>query len=165
MEFSEWLESQYRPYLSAYLSQGWKSDRHYIHSIDLQPEAMQVRVDVLASYYPADSYYFSTVHAIPLIYQFVILYSCWENQWSKKPGDVYLRRLNIETPRMIHDQENICFEFTLEAKRSTAQWLYYSMNFQIGDRQTPQAFKGNLHYAVPLLDHSLAHVPAGPSPS
>ncbi|MFZ9739699.1 MAG: hypothetical protein ACO3EZ_17010 [Prochlorotrichaceae cyanobacterium] len=149
MEFAEWLEDRYKPYLSSYLQNGWKSDRHYIKSIDLTPETIVVAVDVLHSYYPKTAYYFSTIHAIPLLYQFVILHACWENQWPEKPGDVYLRDLHIETPRMIQQQENIRFVLNLVARRSTPQWLYYAMQFTIGDEGVPQAFRGSLKYAVP----------------
>jgi len=149
MEFADWLEAQYKPYFSTYLQQGWKTDRHYIKSIELTPERMVVEMDVLQSYYPQASYYFSTIHAIPLLYQFVILHACWENQWPTKPGDVYLRNLHIETPRKIQAQENIRFVLDLLSRRTTAHWLYYAMAFTIGDETIPEAFKGSLKYAVP----------------
>ena len=149
MEFAEWLEMLYRPYVSSYLQQGWKTDRHYIKSIELTPERMVVAVDVLHSYYPKDQYYFSTIHAIPLLYQFVILHACWENQWPAKPGDVYLCNLQIDTPRMIRQQENIHFVLNLLTRRKTPQWLYYAMAFSIGDETIASAFSGRLKYAVP----------------
>lgn len=149
MEFAEWLDALYRPYVSSYLQHGWKTDRHYIKSIELTPEGMVVVVDVLHSYYPKDQYYFSTIHAIPLLYQFVILHACWENQWPAKPGDVYLRNLEIDTPRMIQQQENIHFVLSLLTRRKTPQWLYYAMAFSIGDETIASAFSGRLKYAVP----------------
>jgi hypothetical protein len=108
-------------------------------------------MDVLDSYYPPETYYFSTVHAIPLLYQLVILYACWENQLAQKPGDVYLRSLNIETPRMIQDMENICFELKLTQKRILKGWWFYCMDFSIGDAKVPQAFVGELKYVVPRM--------------
>lgn len=152
MEFSEWLYQQYQPYFSSYLMKGWKNDRHYFKSIELKPGQITAVMDILDSYYPPETYYFSTVHAIPLLYQLVILYACWDNQLAQKPGDVYLRHLNIETPRMIQEMQDISFELKLTQKRSLKAWWFYTMDFSIGGVKIPQAFFGALKYVVPRPD-------------
>ena len=149
MEFSEWLQQQYQPYFSSYLMQGWKQDRHLIKSIELEPGFITVYMDILDSYYPPETYYLSTIHAIPLLYQFVILYGCWDNQLAQKPGDVYLRSLHIETPRKIEQLKDICFTLKLVQKRNLKEWWFYGMDFTIGDTIVPQAFTGHLKYVVP----------------
>ncbi len=145
MEFSEVVQQQYQPYLSRYLLEGWKTDRHYIKTLELQPNQLRATMDILDSYYPPETYYFSTVHAIPILYQFVIIYACWENQFPEKTGDVYLRSLTIDTPRMIQTQTNIVFDLQKVSLKKTKTWLFYVMNFGIGDR----AFTGTIKYAVP----------------
>jgi hypothetical protein len=146
MEFSESVYEKFNNYLSSYLIQGWKQDKHYIKSVEVEPKKMVVLVDIHESYYPLEKYYFSTIHAIPLLYQFGIFFSCWESGFSEKTGDIYLRSLDIQTPKMIQKTEDIKFELNLVKKRKLKEWFFYIVDFNIDDN----AFTGKMQYAVPL---------------
>ncbi|MCV3215879.1 hypothetical protein OGM63_20605 [Plectonema radiosum NIES-515] len=142
MEFSESVYERFNKYLSSYLIQGWKQDKFYIKSVEVESKKMVVLVDIHESYLP----YLSSLPAIPLLYQFGIFFSCWESGFSEKTGDIYLRSLDIETPRMIQKTEDIKFELNLVKKRKLKEWFFYIVDFNIDDN----AFTGKMQYAVPL---------------
>lgn len=144
MKISDSVYEKYQKHLSTYLIEGWTKDIHCIQSIEVDADRIVALIDVSDPYYPIEEYYFTTVQAVPLLYQLSILYACY-NDFAQKPGDVYLRELNMECRRMIQKLEGIRFEANLVNKRRLKDWMYYVLDYKF-----EQAFRGQLRYAVPL---------------
>ncbi|RZM76465.1 hypothetical protein [Pseudoalteromonas rubra] len=143
-------QAQQRAYMSDYLENGWREERMSFSSVSLEPGYIDGRINVEHFQMPGDGrFHFSAQSAMIWISQLGIIYGCWDNQLSKKAGEVYLRDLDIKFKRTINTTEEVRFEgfFPKQCKKRLSDNLVYYKNAQI--HVEGGAFTGTASFLVP----------------
>lgn len=138
--------SQIQPYLSAYLSDGWRQDEFTLSDVDVEPGQITAQVHVEAYFMPGDgTFHFTVPQAFIWVAQLAIVYACWEHNLDEKPGEVYLREINLQCRRTI-TTETIDLLLTYDAKRYLPDSVYYMGEIDVGSG----AFVGSGKFIIPL---------------
>lgn len=134
-------------YLSAYLSGGWRQDELVLESVDVAPGRVVGSLKVVSYFMPSDGvFHFTVPLAFIWVAQLALIGACWEHSLAEKPGEVYLREVNIQCRRMINKTEDIQISLTADKKRYRTNSVYYVGRIDI-DRG---AFVGSAKFMFPL---------------
>lgn len=138
---------QIKPYLSPYLMGGWRDDEMALQQVDVEPGCIRGVVQVTDYFMPGDGVFHLTVPSVFIWFaQLAIVYGCWEQKLSKKPGEIFVRDIQIKCKRPVTSTEGIEFVLTLSSKRRVAEGVFYAGNFSV-DRE---AFVGSGKFLLPL---------------
>jgi len=137
-----------QPYLSEYLSGGYKQDDLVLQSIEVEPRRITGILRVTSYFMPSDGiFHFTAPLAFVWIAQLAIIYTCWEHNLDKKPGEIYLREIYLQTRRMINKTSDISVTLTLTKKR----YLDDNRVYYIGDIDIDNgSFVGEGKFISPL---------------
>lgn len=139
--------NQIKPYLSPYLMGGWRDDKMVLQQVDVEPGRICGVVQVTDYFMPNDGVFHLTVPAVFIWFaQLAIIYGCWEQKLSKKPGEIYVREIQLKCKRPVTSTDGIEFVLTLSSKRRLPDGVYYSGNISV-DRD---AFVGSGKFVLPL---------------
>jgi len=143
-------QEQQQAYMSDYLENGWREERMSFSSVFVESGYIDGRINVEHFQMPGDGqFHFSAQSAMIWLSQLGIIYGCWDNQLSKKVGEVYLRDLDIKFKRTINTTKEVRFEgfFPKHCKKQLSPGLMYYKNAQI--RVEGGAFTGTASFLVP----------------
>lgn len=115
------------PFLSQYLLDGWKQDKLVLKSVQISPGIITGKLDVVEHFMPGDGvFHFTAPLAFIWIAQLAIVYTCWEHELETKPGEVYLREIQLETRKMINKLDDIQVSLRVLKKRYIGpEQVYY----------------------------------------
>ncbi len=143
--------SQLEPYLSAYLTQGWRQDNFALAGVEVKPGQVVGRLCVLDYFMPGDGdFHFAVPHAFIWAAQLAIIYACWEHGLAEKSGEAYLREINLQCRRKITSKE-IDMQLTYSKKRYLPEGVYYLGEIDIG----AGAFVGSGKFIIPLPQEAI----------
>jgi len=117
---------QVEPYLSPYLMGGWRRDDLVLESVDVEPGRIGAVVRVAECFLPSDGVFHLTVPSVFIwVAQLAIIYGCWEQKLSKKPGEIYIRDIHLKCRSPVTSTEAIEFAITDISKRPVpeGEWL------------------------------------------
>lgn len=139
---------QIKPYLSAYLSGGWKQDELCLQSVEVEPNRICGTLSVANYFMPTDGvFHFTAPLAFIWIAQLAIIYTCWEHELAQKPGEIYLREIYLQARKMINKTEDIPVTLVVTKKRYLDNnTVYYTGNLDINNG----AFVGEGKFISPL---------------
>jgi hypothetical protein len=142
-----------KPYLSSYLNGGWKQDELILTSVEYDKDWICGNLQVVKWFLPSDGlFHFTVPLAFIWIAQLAIIKVCIDHGLKEKPGEIYLREVNIKCNRTIKKTDDIAVLLTLQSKRYVGNQVYYIGTIDVDDN----AFSGIGKFISPLpLDHSL----------
>lgn len=115
-----------KPFLSPYLIDGWKKDNISITKIDYEEGKISCLLNVNEYFTPADGeFHFTVPLAFIFIAQLGIIYGCLENGLPKKPGEIFLREINLQCRTIISKKQDIQIEIKLASKTKVQGGIYY----------------------------------------
>jgi len=147
----ELTQAQQCAYMSDYLEHGWKEEKMTFASVNLKPGYIDGKIDVNQFKVMGDGkFHFSAQSAMIWISQLGIIYGCWDNQLTKKMGEVYLRNFDITFKQTINKTESVRFEgfFPKHCKKQLSENLVYYKDAQI--HVESGAFTGSASFIVPI---------------
>ena len=138
---------QLEPFLSPYLSGGWRQDEVVLNNVVFEPARITGWLDVEAHFMPGDGAFHLTV---PIAFlwtaQLAIIYACLEHGLSEKPGEVYLRGIELQCRGRISDTKDIPISLALRSRRYLKEGVYYVGGIDIGQG----AFVGEGKFVIPM---------------
>ena len=135
------------PYLSAYLTGGWREDELQLVSVDVERDRITGVVNVLRSFGAGDGQFHLTVpQAFIWVAQLGIIHGCWDHQLSQKPGEIYLREIGLQCRAPVRHPREIEVTINITARRSVPGGCFYQGTLAIGGA----AFVGEAKYVLPL---------------
>ncbi|MCB0279433.1 MAG: hypothetical protein KDD94_08025 [Calditrichaeota bacterium] len=139
---------QLRPYLSVYLSDGYRQDELALDAVEVEQGKISANLKVINYFMPGDGrFHFTAPLAFIWVAQLAIIYTCWEHDLSEKPGEIYLREIHLQTRKMINKTENISLILKVTKKRYLVNGtVYYTGSIDIDNG----AFWGEGKFVSPL---------------
>lgn len=139
--------STLQPYMSQYLIGGWKKDNLELQAVDFTPGQIRGIFHVTNYFMPGDGvFHFTVPLAFIWIAQLAIIYACVEHDLKEKPGEVYLREIDIKCNTMINKTDGIEILLNFNSKRYLQNKVYYIGKINIDDA----AFTGAGKFIFPL---------------
>lgn len=137
------------PYLSPYLDGGWKQDDLKLDSIHIDRETKTFTgyFTVTDAFMPGDGvFHFSVPIAFICIAQVAIVGACVDLDISRKPGEVYVREIDLKCSTMINRSEGIEVVLRLGRRFFLGQRVFYEGEINVCDG----AFSGRGSFVIPL---------------
>lgn len=143
-----WLShDQLKPFLSPYLMGGWRTDDLVLERVSVEPCRISAAVRVARYFPPSDGVYHLTVpSAFIWIAQLAIIYGCWEQKLTSKPGEIYVRDIRLKCRSPVTETEIIEFAIVGIASRPVPDGRFYTGNISI-DRGS---FTGQGRFVLPM---------------
>jgi hypothetical protein len=127
---------------------GWRKDSLKLDAIDIEPGCIRAILHATDFFVPSDGVFHLTVPAVFVwVAQLAIIYGCWEHNLPKKPGEIYIREIDLKCKRTVKAVEGIEFVLTLLSQRKVPEGIYYHGSISV-DRD---AFVGEGRFILPLL--------------
>lgn len=141
-------DDELRPFLSTYLSEGWKQDGYRLHSVRFEPERISALCDMTSYLAGATGRFHLTVPiAFLCISQLAIIGVCLREGLAKKQSEVLLREISIKCRREINEDVNVPIDLKLRRGVTTSPVSFYYGDFSVGDG----AFLGTGTFVMPQL--------------
>jgi len=138
---------QIQPFLSPYLMAGWRKDCFALDSVDVEPGYIRGVIHAAEYYESAEGEFHLTVPSVFIwVAQLAIIYGCWDQKLSKKPGEIYVRDIRLKCKRAITSPKQLEFVLLLASKRNVPEGVFYSGTISV-DRD---AFVGDGRFVLPL---------------
>ncbi|PQJ80626.1 hypothetical protein [Polaribacter porphyrae] len=140
-------KKEWAPYISNYLSLGWKEDNYEITSIEYSSEKIISYISLSSYFLPKTGvYHFSIPLAFNIIAQLGIIHGCLDNNIKKKSKEIYLREIQLKCKHIISSTKDIKIEIKVTVKRSVKNGFFYIGNISIGNN----SFSGEAKYILPI---------------
>lgn len=139
--------NEIEPYLSPYLMGGWRQDTLVLETVDVDDGYVRGTVCAVEFFLPGDGRFHLTIPSVFIwVSQLAIIYGCWEQKLPRKPGEIYVRDIQLKCKRPVNDPRQIDFELTLASKRAMPEGIFSSGNISV-DRG---AFVGKGRFVLPV---------------
>ncbi len=139
---------QLEPYLSGYLMGGWREDDLVLDSVEVERGRIRGMISARAFYMPGDGTFHLTVPSVFIwVSQLAIIYACWEQCLPRKPGEIYVREIDLKCRRPVTSPRDIRFSLTLTSQRRVPEGIYYCGAISVDDG----AFIGDGRFILPQL--------------
>jgi hypothetical protein len=140
-------KKQWAPYISNYLSFGWKEDKYEITSIEYSSERITSYISLSSYFLPKTGvYHLSIPLAFNIIAQLGIIHGCLDNNIKKKSNEIYLREIQLKCKQVINSTKDIKIEIEVIVKRSVKNGFFYIGNISIENN----SFTGKVKYTLPI---------------
>jgi hypothetical protein len=138
---------QIEPYLSAYLTGGWRKDEFILDSVEVEQGRIRGLVRAVEYFLPSDGAFHLTAPSVFIwVAQLAIIYGCWEQKLPKKPGEIYVRDIHLKCKRPVRSTSGIEFVLTLLSKRQVPEGVFYAGSISVDQ----EAFVGEGTFVLPL---------------
>src|SRR5262245_41101312 len=135
------------PFLSGYLLEGWREDELKLVTVEVERDSIRGTLDVIRNFQPGDgAFHLSVPQAFLWIAQLGIIHGCWDHQLAEKPGEIYLREINLQCRSKINKTRSIAVAITVPVRRRVSGGCYYHGAISIEN----DAFVGLAKYILPL---------------
>ena len=139
--------AQIEPFLSDYLTGGWREDDLTLERIRYEPGRIEGELRVRSHFMPGDGeFHLAAPVAFLWIAQLAIVYACVDRDLPEKPGEAYLREISLQTRERVTRTEAIPIRLELVSERELGTSVYYVGAIDIGDG----AFLGEGKFVLPL---------------
>lgn len=140
-------DAELHPFLSPYLSEGWKQDGYRLHSVHFESERITALCDMTSYLSGASGFHLTVPIAFLCIAQLAIIGVCLREGLQKKQGEVLLREISIKCRREIHEAVNVPIDLMLRRGVVVGPILFYHGDFSVGDG----AFLGTGTFVMPSV--------------
>lgn len=138
---------QIAPYLSGYLMGGWREDELRLASVEVERDRITGSIDAVRHFAAGDGEFHLTVpQAFIWVAQLGIIHGCWDNQLTKKPGEIYLREIGLQCRSPVRSPRGIEVTINITARRKVPGGCFYQGTLAIDG----EAFVGEAKYVLPL---------------
>ena len=136
-------------FISDYLAFGFKEEEFKITKLEIQDKTIISYVDLTNCFVPQnDEFHFTVPLAFRIISQLAIIFTCHDRNYNRKPGEVFLREINLKCKKNISKLEDVKFSLKMTSFKSMGDYFFYSGTIDIEDG----AFYGNGSLIIPKLE-------------
>ncbi|MDP9191092.1 MAG: hypothetical protein M3P06_05260 [Acidobacteriota bacterium] len=142
-------QEQLAPYLSPYLTGGYKSDTLVIREATVGGGKIVATVEVVERFVSPQTgeFHLAVPVAMCVLFQVAIVYGCWNSGFDRKVGEIYLRKLDITCRREVTSLIFDC-EVIEKHRRSSAGMTWYQGDFSMAGG----SFHGAASFVMPSRD-------------
>lgn len=88
---------------------------------------------------------------VPVVFiwvaQLAIIYACWEHDLHQKPGEIFVRDIQLKCKRSVVTPEQIQIVLSLDSKRTVEGGVYYAGSISVDQ----DAFIGAGRFVLPAI--------------
>lgn len=137
---------QLAPYLSPYLQGGYKQDSLALNHVEVDAAGIRGSLDVRECFMPLTGEFHLTVPlAFIWVAQLGIIYGCVTSGLREKPGEIFLREINMTCKRPVTKMRDINFSLRLIRKLRTPGGMFYRGSLDIENK----SFTGVSSFVLP----------------
>lgn len=141
---------QIAPYLSPYLQGGYKQDSLVLNYVEVDAAGIRGSLDVRECFMPQTGEFHLTVPlAFIWVAQLGIIYGCVTNGLREKPGEIFLREINMTCKRPVTKMQDINVSLSVLRKMRTQGGMFYRGSIDIENK----SFIGVSTFVLPLPGH------------